>query len=243
MGIVVCDNGTGFVKVGWATSNAPDHTFPSIVGKPMLRSDTVANLSTAGTLPKASGPTAAKLLRGEWLVGQEAEQFRDHLDIHHPMENGVIREWEEMEAIWRHAFALLGVDSGKGHDILLTEPPMNPKQNRERMVRLMLDKFGFERVHVAVQATLVLYSQGLTTGVVVDSGDGVTHMVPVFEGVCPQHLVRRIDLAGRDVTRQLIKLLQLSGYQFNRTSDFEQVRLMKESVCYIAYRLSIANQW
>lgn len=112
---------------------------------------------------------------------------------------------------------------------------MNPKQNRERMVRMMLEEFRFERVHVAVQATLVLYSQGLTTGIVVDSGDGVTHMVPVFEGVSPQHLVKRVDLAGRDVTRQLIKLLQIAGYQFNRTSDFEQVRLMKEAVCYIAY--------
>lgn len=237
MGIVVCDNGTGFVKVGWGTSNAPDHTFPSIVGKPMLRADTASNLSTASI--KATGPIAAKLLRGEWLVGQEAEQFRDQVDLHHPMENGVIKEWEEMKAIWRHAFELLNIQSYGEHSILLTEPPLNPKQNRERMVKLMLEEFGFKRVHVAVQATLVLYSQGITTGLVVDSGDGVTHMVPVFEGLCPQHLVRRIDLAGRDVTRQLIKLLQMAGYQFNRTSDFEQVRLMKESVCYIAYTLGI----
>jgi actin-related protein 2 len=102
------------------------------------------------------------------------------------------------------------------------------------MVELMLTKYKFDKCHVAVQATLVLYSQGLTTGVVVDIGDGVCHMVPVYDGVTPSHLVKRVDLAGRDVTRQLIKLLQLSGYQFNKTSDFEQVRMMKEQVCYVA---------
>lgn len=233
MGIIVCDNGTGFVKVGWSTSNAPDHTFPSIVGKPLLRSDTVGNLSTSGAV-KAKGAAAMKLLSGQWLVGEEAEMLRDSLDIHHPMENGIIKSWPEMEAIWDHAFALLGINSGQGHCIVLTEPPLNPVKNREKMVQIMIEKYGFDKVNVSVQATLVLYAQGLTSGLVVDSGDGVTHMVPVFEGVIPGHLVKRVDLAGRDVTRQLIKLLQLSGYQFNRTSDFEMVRMMKEQVCYAA---------
>lgn len=236
MGIIVCDNGTGFVKVGWATSNAPDHVFPSIVGKPLLCSDTIGNLSTSNGV-KAQNAVAMKLLSGSWLVGEEAEMFRDSLDIHHPMENGVIKSWSEMEAIWEHAFGLLGIKNGHGHSILLTEPPLNPKQNRLKMVRLMFEKYGFESVHVAVQAILVLYSQGLTSGIVVDSGDGVTHMVPVFEGVIPEHLVKRVDLAGRDVTRQLIKLLQTSGYQFNRTKDFQQIQKMKEQVCYIAYHM------
>ena len=232
--IVVCDNGTGFVKLGWSTSNAPDFVFPSIVGKPLLRSDVKQTI----TPEKTTSSAYKKLQAGQWLVGDEAESFRDALDIHHPMENGIIKGWPEMEAIWRHAFELLGLDGdrpGRGHSILLTEPPLNPLKNRERMVDWMLNTAGFDRVHVAVQATLVLYSQGLTTGLVLDIGDGVTHMVPVFEGCIPHHLVRRVDLAGRDITRQLIKLLQLSGYLFNRTSDFEQCRVLKESVCYVAY--------
>jgi actin-related protein len=76
---------------------------------------------------------------------------------------------------------------------------------------------------------------GLQTGVVVDSGDGVTHIVPVYDGYALPHLVRRLDVAGRDITRYLIKLLLLRGYAFNRTADFETVRQLKEKVCYVGY--------
>ena len=69
-----------------------------------------------------------------------------------------------------------------------------------------------------LQAVLTLYAQGLLTGVVVDSGDGVTHICPVYEGFALPHLTRRLDIAGRDITRYLIKLLLLRGYAFNHTA-------------------------
>jgi len=118
---------------------------------------------------------------------------------------------------------------------MLTEPPMNPKSNREQLVETMFEHYGFKGVYVAVQAVLTLYAQGLFTGVVVDSGDGVTHIVPVYEGYVIPHLIRRLDVAGRHVTKYLIKLLQLRGYSFNRTADYETVRQIKEALCYVGY--------
>lgn len=81
---------------------------------------------------------------------------------------------------------------------------------------------------------------GLQTGVVVDSGDGVTHIVPVYDGFSLPHLTRRLDVAGRDVTRYLIKLLLMRGYAFNRTADFETVRQIKEKLCYMSYVLVLS---
>lgn len=117
---------------------------------------------------------------------------------------------------------------------MLTEPPQNPLKNRENLIERMFEKYGFAASNVSIQAMLTLYAQGLLTGVVVDTGDGVTHVVPVYDGFVPQNLIRRLDVAGRHITQYLIKLLLLRGYAFNRTADFETVRQIKEKFCYVA---------
>jgi len=119
---------------------------------------------------------------------------------------------------------------------------MNPKENRERMVQTMFETYGFKGVYIAIQAVLTLYAQGLLTGVVIDSGDGVTHIVPVYEGFSLPHLTRRLNVAGRNITRYLIKLLLLRGYAFNRTADFETVRQIKEKFCYVGYDLELEKR-
>lgn len=101
----------------------------------------------------------------------------------------------------------------------------------------MFETYQFSGVYVAIQAVLTLYAQGLLTGVVVDSGDGVTHICPVYEGFSLPHLTRRLDIAGRDITRYLIKLLLLRGYAFNHSADFETVRMIKEKLCYVGYNI------
>ena len=130
----------------------------------------------------------------------------------------------------------MGVDTSE-KKIMLTEAAMNPKANRQRMVETMFERYGFAGVQVSIQAMLVLYAQGLTTGLVVDSGDGVTHVVAVYEGFVPQHLTRRLNVAGRHLTQYLIKLLLLRGYAFNSSADFHTVQQIKEQMCYSAYDL------
>merc|ERR1712226_847764 len=140
-----------------------------------------------------------------------------------------------MKHLWDYTFfEKLRIDP-KECNIMLTEPPMNPKSNREKLIKFMFETYGFKGVYISIQAVLTLYAQGLLTGVVVDSGDGVTHVCPVYEGFALPHLTRRLDIAGRDITRYLIKLLLLRGYAFNHSADFETVRQMKEQLCYVGY--------
>ena len=168
-----------------------------------------------------------------------------------------------MERVWGHLFAdRLGIDTvayhpaaaaasggargssalagagvgGHARDkrVLLTEAPMNPRENRARMLESMFETFGFAGARVEVQAMLTLYAQGLLSGLVIDSGDGVTHAVAVYDGYCPAHLTRRLDVAGRHVTRYLSKLLLLRGYAFSSSGDFHSVQEMKDALCYVA---------
>lgn len=155
------------------------------------------------------------------------------------MENGIIKRWDDMQHLWNFTFFdKLKIDPS-GRKILLTEPPLNPLKNRERMCEIMFEDYNFGGVYVAIQAVLALYAQGLSSGVVVDSGDGVTHIVPVYESTVLEHLTKRLDVAGRDVTRNLIALLLRRGYALNRTADFETVRQMKEKLCYVSYDLAL----
>lgn len=196
-------------------------TFPAVVGRPLLRAE-----ERGAALPP--GVTISDL-----MVGTEADQYRNYLQVSHPMEHGIIKNWEDMRHIWDYTFSKLGV-SAEGRKVLLTEPPMNPHKNRERMAQIMFEEYQAEGIYVALQAVLTLYAQGLQTGVVIDSGDGVTHIVPVYDGFSLPHLTRRLDIAGRDVTRYLIKLLLLRGYAFNRTADFATVQAIKEKLAYVS---------
>lgn len=101
--------------------------------------------------------------------------------------------------------------------------------------QVMFEKYQFAGTYIAIQAVLTLYAQGLISGVVVDSGDGVTHICPVYEEYALPHLTRRLDIAGRDITMYLIKLLLQRGYAFNHSADFETVRMIKEKLCYVGY--------
>ncbi|KAL3083177.1 hypothetical protein niasHS_010979 [Heterodera schachtii] len=219
--VIVVDNGTGFVKCGYAGTNFPSFIFPSAVGRPLVRSQQqlVNNIQIK-----------------DLMVGEECSELRHMLDVSYPMENGIVRNWDDMGHLWDYTFGpeKLNIDANECK-LMLTEPPLNPNNNREKMFQVMFEQYGFHAIYIAIQAVLTLYAQGLLTGVVVDSGDGVTHICPVFEGYALNHLTKRLDVAGRDITRYLIKLLLLRGYAFNHSADFETVRQLKEKHCYVAY--------
>ena len=227
---VVCDNGTGFVKCGFAGDNFPRSVFPSMVGRPLLRYE------------EEVGDEALQ----DVLVGDVCAARRHALDVSYPIRNGVVQNWDDMQLVWDYTFEEKLRINPRECRILLTDPPLNPKANRERMMETMFETYGFEAMLVQVQAVLTLYAQGLMSGLVCDSGDGVTHVVPVIDGYSYPHLTKRLNVAGRHVTSHLVDLMLRRGYAFNRSADFETVRQMKEALCYVAHdyerELRLANE-
>lgn len=125
-------------------------------------------------------------------------------------------------------------DSGIQHPVLLTEPPLNPRSNRDTAAQILFETFNVPALYTSIQAVLSLYASGRTTGIVLDAGDGVSHAVPVYEGFAMPSSIRRIDVAGRDVTEYMQTLLRKSGYVFHTSAEKEVVRMIKEKVSYVA---------
>ena len=128
------------------------------------------------------------------LRGDEDQVKRGVLKLAYPIEHGIVTSWDDMEKILHHTYCNELRVAPEGHSVMLTEAPLNPKSNRERMIQIHFETSSVPAMHVQIQAVLSLYASGRTTGCVFDSGDGVSHTVPVYEGYALPHAIKRLDL-------------------------------------------------
>eukprot|EP01098_Paradermamoeba_levis_P005125 TRINITY_DN2177_c0_g3_i1.p1 TRINITY_DN2177_c0_g3~~TRINITY_DN2177_c0_g3_i1.p1 ORF type:complete len:411 (-),score=106.42 TRINITY_DN2177_c0_g3_i1:97-1221(-) len=208
---VVIDNGSGMCKAGFAGDDSPRLIFPSIVGRPRHPYGVEKDL----------------------YVGDEARSKREILTLSYPNEHGIVTNWDDMEKIWHHVFSELKIGPEQC-PVFLTDPPLNPKPNREKMVQIMFETFQSPAVYIDNTAVLSLLASGRETGIVIDSGDGVSHIVPVYEGYPLSHATIRLDLAGRNLNDYMMKMLIERGYSFTNTDESKIVKDIKEKLCYVA---------
>ena len=207
---IVIDNGTRSIKVGFSGDDNPRAVLPSAVG-----------------ISKQSKSAGEQ-------VGEEPLKRRDLYDIKFPIERGIIKDWDNMEKIWHCAlYNELRIPPDE-HPVLLTEPPLNPRANREKIAQIMFETFSVPATYISLQPLLSLISAGRTNGLVLDSGEGVTSIVPVCEGVALPHAILRLHLSGCDLTDYLLRLMTERGYYLETPSEKEMAPDIKEKLCYAA---------
>ncbi|KAH3765544.1 actin beta/gamma 1 [Pelomyxa schiedti] len=207
---IVIDNGTGTCQAGYAGDDGPRAVFPAIVGRPINSVDT------------------------ELYVGCSAFSKRNCLKLNYPIEHGIVTSWDHMEKVLHCALCTELRVAPEEHPVLVTEAPLNPKANREKMTQVMFEKFNVPAFFVALPAPLSLYSTCRTTGVVVLTGDGVTCSASIEEGAVVTSSTFRQDLAGRDLTDHMLNMLYGRGVLAVTNSQLEVGRDIKEKHAYVA---------
>lgn len=148
-------------------------------------------------------------------VGDEPLPTRSVMDVRSPFTGGLVTNWEDLELVWDRAVERL--EDGRGlhpgqNPVLLAEPPLNPGPNRERMAEMMFETFDVPSLCLVMDAVLAMHASGHTTGVVVQSGDSGSQVVPMYMGYALPHAIRSVEVGGQALTQYLASLLNDSNY-------------------------------
>ncbi len=167
---IIIDNGFGYIKAGFSGVEGPRAVFPSTVGYPKY----------------VCGMVGGDKKR--FFVGADAQAKSGVLKFYNPIDYAYdYVYWDNMEKIWEHVFTNELRVHPSQYNVMLTEPPMNPRENRQKMAEIMFEYFKVSSLYIAIQPVLSLYSAGKFTGIAVDSGERFTNFVPIYDGYSLPH--------------------------------------------------------
>jgi actin-related protein 3 len=225
---VVIDVGTGFTKMGYAGELSPDIMIPTAIAA----ADEGAS--------DISGSAKDGIRDLDFCIGDGAVVGSKHA-TNYPVRHGLIENWTNIERIWQRCFFEYLRCDPEEHYVVLTEPPLNPPENREYSAEIMFETFNVPGLYIGVQAVLALAAgmsqssagDNTLTGTVVDSGDGVTHVIPISDGYVIGGAIKHIPLAGRDITAFVQRSLRERGEVLPPEDSLDVARRIKESACYV----------
>jgi actin-related protein 3 len=223
---VVLDNGTGYTKMGYAGNSEPSYIIPTAIAS----LDEAQMAKVKGGIPDL-----------DFHIGDEAVDNSKTYGINYPIRQGLIDNWTHMEKVWQHCIFKYLRSEPEDHYYLLTEPPLNPPENREFTAEVMFETFNVPGLYIAVQAVLALaaswtskhVTQKTLTGTVIDSGDGVTHVIPVAEGYVIGSSIKHIPLAGRTISQFIQQLHRERGENIPASQQLDVAKRIKELYSYV----------
>ncbi|KAM4650915.1 actin-6-like [Discoglossus pictus] len=208
---VIIDTGTGFTKSGFSGEEKPKSVLRSIVGVPKIRGrDTPL-----------------------YYIGDAIPQGRSNVEKKKVMTHGVVTDWDALEMLWHHIFYTELSICPEELAVLITDAPLSPTTNREKVAELLFENFGVPAMYISHQSLLAMYSYGRTSGLVIESGHGTSYTAPVYDGYVLPHATYRLDVAGEALTSYLSKLMAESGNPF-REDEMDLVSDIKEKCCYVS---------
>ncbi|CCD23481.1 actin-related protein 1 NDAI_0B04460 [Naumovozyma dairenensis CBS 421] len=217
---IVIDNGSCIIKSGFSRQDKPAGFEYNLTGMPKY--DKIMITGQLENLDK--------------YIGNRAQSIRGLLRLQHPMNRGVVDNWDDMELLWWHIFNdTLNVQNIEEHPLLITEAPLTIEKQRHIMCERLFETFNIPSLYVANPSVLSLYASGNTTGCVVDCGDGYCSSTPIYEGFVLPASIRKMEVGGRDITEHLqFQIRKSSGISLYSSNEKEIVRTIKEKVCYIS---------
>ncbi|CAH8611705.1 unnamed protein product [Schistosoma guineensis] len=208
---IVVDNGAGHLKAGYAGDGGPRILIPMLIGRPT----------------KCSKYT-------DWFVGEHANVLRNELILNCPIANGIVTDIDGLSLVWYYMFMKELRTNPENHPVLISEYPLLPKFNREKLAEMVFEKFHMPGLFFTDQSALALYAYGLTSGLVVDVGTEMSNITPVNNTIYIPNALRRQNLGGSHIT-ELFRYMLAKEHPVAATSisrDF--ARLLKEKICFIS---------